>query len=84
MMDALVRLLTEKEASCPSYNIITGASMDETESPVGASGEESNSEEEEFIPSSNLNDSQVAAVNSCISPLSLIWGPPGNFHASSL
>lgn len=79
-MDALVRLLTEKEASCAFYNIITGASMVETESPAGPLGEELNAEEGDFIPSSNLNDSQVAAVNSCTSQLSLIWGPPGNFR----
>ncbi len=77
-MDALTRLLTKKEASCAFYNIIIGAPMAEAESPAEASGDESTTELE-FIPSGDLNDSQVAAMNSCTSQLSLIWGPPGNF-----
>ena len=80
-MDALVRLLTKKEASCAFYDIITDAPMVEPESPAGNSGAEPQQPEGEFMYSDNLNESQVAAVNSCKSRLSLIWGPPGNFHA---
>ncbi|KAK2464629.1 hypothetical protein APHAL10511_003322 [Amanita phalloides] len=74
MIDALRRLLTEKEASCAFYGIITGdndtSEQDADENPIEQL-------EEGFVPSDNLNDSQIAAVNSCTSPLSLIWGPPG-------
>lgn len=72
MMDALLRILQEEADSCLFHGLITGASS----SVIDVS------EPEEFDPSrirpdAHLNDSQIKAVSSWRSPLSLIWGPPG-------
>ncbi|KAK0477884.1 RNA-directed RNA polymerase [Armillaria novae-zelandiae] len=71
MMDALIRLLMEKEECCRYHHLITGeTSGDElpatTPDPVA-----------EFTYGPDLNESQIEAINSCEAPLSLIWGPPG-------
>lgn len=74
MLDALLRLLAQKQAACLFYSFITG---DEEEAPP---------EGEQLVPSvevvplgadSGLNESQRMAVQSWAAPLSLIWGPPG-------
>lgn len=36
------------------------------------------SEEEEIEGVENMNASQITAIRSCMAPLSLIWGPPGD------
>ncbi|KXN84461.1 putative RNA-dependent RNA polymerase 1 [Leucoagaricus sp. SymC.cos] len=72
MMEALLRLLTEREQCCVFYPSITGDVT--TETPATSSEVlESN-----FEPGDHLNESQKAAVMSPTQkPLSLIWGPPG-------
>jgi regulator of nonsense transcripts 1 len=74
MMDALLRLLIEREECCSFYSVITG------EAGAGiATAEQETPEVVDFEPGDHLNDSQKTAV---LSPsqghLSLIWGPPGN------
>ncbi|KIK00426.1 hypothetical protein K443DRAFT_611821 [Laccaria amethystina LaAM-08-1] len=72
MLDALLRLLTQKQAACLFYSFITG---DEEEAP-----EDQQVPSVEVIPpgdDSGLNESQRMAVQSWAAPLSLIWGPPG-------
>ena len=73
MMDALQRLLLEREECCAFYGLITGAGSlptpsDEDELPA-VNGEDPTPQ--------NLNESQVVAMKSWRSSLSLIWGPPG-------
>ncbi|KAF8631095.1 hypothetical protein AX17_005140 [Amanita inopinata Kibby_2008] len=80
MMDALLRLLTDKESCCGFYSIITGDRESEPAEPTAEDvvGNESVSQSEpEFVPADNMNASQLTAVSSCNSRLSLIWGPPG-------
>ena len=72
MLDALLRLLVQKQAACLFYSFITG---DEEEAPDGEQVPAV-----EVIPpgdDSGLNESQRMAVQSWAAPLSLIWGPPG-------
>lgn len=85
MMDALQRLLRDREECCAFYKLIIG------EEAPGNSGEgdaalEGTTEDTNAGPSgdtdtrpspSNLNESQIVAMNSWRSRLSLIWGPPG-------
>ncbi|KAJ7636650.1 RNA-directed RNA polymerase [Roridomyces roridus] len=72
MMDALLRLLENRELSCRYYSIITGTepesltTLASTTLTPSAPGEYS-----------TLNQSQVAAVEAIHNPLSLVWGPPG-------
>ncbi|KAK0493854.1 RNA-directed RNA polymerase [Armillaria luteobubalina] len=71
MMDALIRLLMEKEECCRYHHLITGETSGDglpttTPDPVA-----------EFTYSPDLNESQIEAIKSCEAPLSLIWGPPG-------
>jgi len=73
MMDALQRLLLEREECCAFYGLITGTGIlptpsDEDELPA-VNGENPTPE--------SLNESQVVAMKSWRSSLSLIWGPPG-------
>lgn len=71
-MDALLRLLTEKESCCSFYHLITGDVDPDAIIPWEVP-------EVEFQPGDHLNDSQQAAVMSPTQRrLSLIWGPPGN------
>ncbi|KAJ6607939.1 RNA-directed RNA polymerase [Mycena sp. CBHHK59/15] len=71
MMEALLRLLDEREDSCRYYSIITGTTPTDT---TLASPSKSNLPSEQ---SARLNESQALAVVSTNSPLSLVWGPPG-------
>lgn len=78
MIDALLRLLTQKEASCKFYSVITD-DQDSGLEPVDANTTEASIgdvllEEDiaQFASSDTLNDSQVATVNSCDARLSLI------------
>ena len=73
-MDAILKLLTEREQCCAFHFLITGETI--TEDPVV---DESEAISFEFEPGDHLNASQRAAVMSLAQgPLSLIWGPPGN------
>jgi len=73
MMDALLRLLQDREGSCLFYSIITGDTpADDTIFAVPAS-----SSSDEIPEPDSLNPSQLTAIRSCEVPLSLIWGPPG-------
>ena len=74
-MDALLRLLRDKETSCRFYSIITGERAQEE--PYQAIDDIAQAGESESPASGRLNESQKAAVASCSAPLSLIWGPPG-------
>lgn len=73
-MDALLRFLTEKEECCAFYCLITSATgPDSINDQLGVSAIE-------FQPGDHLNESQKAAVISPTrGPLSLIWGPPGDY-----
>ena len=71
MMDALKRLLSEREECCSFYKLVIGEEgpsiLEELEPPP-----------ESTSPAPDeLNDSQLVAMTSWRSPLSLIWGPPG-------
>lgn len=86
-MDALIRLLTEKEASCLFHSLITG--YVDADDPYPLPLNQLEVEEDRAEPASpgdiyeNLNPSQRAAVHACGAPLSLIWGPPGTFQTST-
>ncbi|KAL0569074.1 hypothetical protein V5O48_012901, partial [Marasmius crinis-equi] len=74
MLDALTRLMKDKDECCGFYDIITG----------DHSGADSDTPIRSFPPIlgadesiEGLNSSQEAAIRSCTGPLSLIWGPPG-------
>ncbi|KAJ8087712.1 hypothetical protein PM082_006548 [Marasmius tenuissimus] len=72
MLDALTRLMREKDECCGFYDIITGDHSDSDDAPRSFPlilGDEEHIE--------GLNPSQEAAIRSCSGPLSLIWGPPG-------
>ena len=71
MMDALKRLLTDREECCVFYKRIVGEEgpsiLEQLEPPP-----------ESASPAPDgLNESQILAMNSWRTPLSLIWGPPG-------
>ncbi|KAI6025546.1 RNA dependent RNA polymerase-domain-containing protein [Pisolithus marmoratus] len=72
MIDALTRLSVERETCCSIYNtIVMIPSSEELD-------DDASSDSAEEIPDAeNLNASQIAAIKSCVVPLSLIWGPPG-------
>ena len=71
MMDALKRLLSDRQECCVFYKLIVGEEgssiLEELELPP----------ESTATPPEGLNTSQLLAMNSWRSPLSLIWGPPG-------
>jgi len=94
MMDAIQRLLLERQGCCAFYDLIVGRENTSAEEDIaeehpatvegGAPGvpepepvAEENAETRRS-PRSNLNESQIVAMNSWRSDLSLIWGPPGN------
>ena len=79
-MDAVARLLNERENCCGFYNIITGEGDQEEGLSTVLDVEQTDSEEDEAEGSSRLNASQLTAVRSCNESLSLIWGPPGVFN----
>ena len=71
MMDALKRFLADREECCVFYRLVVGEeeslNLEELESPP-----------ESISPAPDgLNESQLVAMSSWRSPLSLIWGPPG-------
>ncbi|KAJ7472913.1 RNA-directed RNA polymerase [Mycena galericulata] len=77
MMEALLRLLENRETSCRYYSIITGT---ETKSShmLGSTANTPSAPEEH----SDLNESQIAAIESTHNPLCLVWGPPGKIFVS--
>lgn len=79
MIDALLRLLQERDTCCRFYSIITGDMNGEDNSFSPASEEQELTLDSEASPEGirSLNSSQQTAVRSCDGPLSLIWGPPG-------
>lgn len=71
MMDALKRLLADREECCVFYKLIVGEEgssiLEQLEPPP-----------ESASPAPDgLNESQILAMSSWRTPLSLIWGPPG-------
>lgn len=75
MLDALSRLLTETSECCTFHDVITRQSTEEEMISEGAENAE-----DETIHLEDMNLSQRQAVKSCDYPLSLIWGPPGNYN----
>lgn len=71
MMDALKRLLADREECCVFYKLVVGEEealfLEELEPAPGSTSPAPD----------GLNQSQLIAMNSWRSPLSLIWGPPG-------
>ncbi|KAJ6450386.1 RNA-directed RNA polymerase [Mycena sanguinolenta] len=72
MMEALLRLLDGREASCSYYSIIAGTTpqIPMALAPTASTG----------LPPenrANLNQSQITAIESTNNPLCLVWGPPG-------
>ncbi|KAK0492479.1 AAA domain-containing protein [Armillaria luteobubalina] len=68
-MDALIRLLMEKEECCRCLHIIIGdTSGDGLHTMTGPLAE--------FTYGPDLNERQIEAIKSCKAPLSAIWGPP--------
>lgn len=70
-MDALKRLLADREDCCVFYKLIVGEEgssiLEQLEPPP-----------ESASPAPDgLNESQLLAMSSWRTPLSLIWGPPG-------
>jgi hypothetical protein len=76
MMDALQRLVDEGESCCGFSDIITDPPRGTTDAAPADHKSES------MLPpptNTDLNPSQVSAVESCSEAVSLIWGPPGMF-----
>ena len=71
MMDALKRLLVDREECCVFYKLIVGE-----EGPSILEQLEPPPESASPAPG-GLNESQILAMSSWRTPLSLIWGPPG-------
>lgn len=70
MMDAIRRLLKERQECCAFYGLIVGdgeAVIDEEFEPLDI----------EIADPEGLNESQLTAMRSWRSSLALIWGPPG-------
>ena len=71
MMDALKRLLADREECCMFYKLIVGEGgpsvLEQLEPPPESASP---------VPD-GLNESQILAMSSWRMPLSLIWGPPG-------
>ncbi|PPQ66641.1 hypothetical protein CVT24_006933 [Panaeolus cyanescens] len=70
MMDAIKRLLMEKDECCLFYDLIVNGQ------PVLDRSTSLPTPEQTQLPD-DLNESQLIAMKSWRSPLSLIWGPPG-------
>ncbi|KIJ58833.1 hypothetical protein HYDPIDRAFT_101927 [Hydnomerulius pinastri MD-312] len=73
MMDSLTKLWEEREHCCSIYDTIV------LPPPTNEGPEDVDSalEEDELPGTETMNASQIAAIRSCLYPLSLIWGPPG-------
>ena len=71
MMDALKRLLADRDECCVFYRLVVGEEgpsiLEQLEPPP----------ESTYPAPDGLNESQILAMRSWRSPLSLIWGPPG-------
>ena len=70
-MDALKRLLADREECCVFYHLVVGeegpSTLEQLDLPPDST----------FSAPDGLNESQLLAMRSWRSPLSLIWGPPG-------
>lgn len=78
MFEALERLGDEGSDCCRFYSIITSAAAEQQSSSDAATQSLSLDDASVLKPLALLNDSQMNAVRySVISPLTLIWGPPG-------
>ncbi|KAJ6509835.1 RNA-directed RNA polymerase [Mycena vulgaris] len=73
MMEALLRLLEDREIACHYYSLITGAASDSPTTLASFTTTPGASEDE--YP--GLNQSQIVAIKSTNNPLCLVWGPPG-------
>jgi regulator of nonsense transcripts 1 len=71
MMEALLRLLEDRETCCRYYSLITGTTP---ETPLALASAPTSPIPEIYA---NLNQSQITAVESTTNPLCLVWGPPG-------
>ncbi|KAJ7811000.1 RNA-directed RNA polymerase [Mycena olivaceomarginata] len=71
MMEALLRLLEDREICCRYYSLITGTTP---ETPLALASAPTSPIPEIYA---NLNQSQITAVESTTNPLCLVWGPPG-------
>ena len=70
MMDALIRLAEKRSECCAFYHLLVGESSDHT---IPTTTQTSSN----FSYGPNLHDSQKLAIDSIDTPISLIWGPPG-------
>ena len=74
-MDAVARLWEESYDCCSIYDTIVMPPP-----PTGSEAVDENPEEEEELAGTErMNPSQITAIRSSLAPLSLIWGPPGEF-----
>ncbi|KAJ7166539.1 RNA-directed RNA polymerase [Mycena crocata] len=72
MMEALLRLLEDRETSCRYCSIIIGSPPP---SPTMLASSAKISSSPQDFP--DLNQSQITAVDATHNPLCLVWGPPG-------
>lgn len=84
MLDAVSRLVVEGSDCCRFYDIIIdsdrGEAENENENESSQTARDLDAEESD-LDTSGLNASQIAAVRSSTSGVSLIWGPPGESFA---
>ena len=73
MMEAILKLWADRDECCRIYDTIVMTPIPQDREDIGE-----DSEEEEIPDVTNMNASQISAIRSCMAPLSLIWGPPGN------
>jgi hypothetical protein len=88
MLDAVRKLAVERENACVLYGLITDAmAWTEVETVAAEHAEAPTNAADEVGPSTirviptHFNESQRSAIESISSPLSLIWGPPGEDHS---
>ncbi|KAL0957934.1 hypothetical protein HGRIS_000115 [Hohenbuehelia grisea] len=73
MLDAILRLESEREACCAFFDQIVTSGTNSEDFRTADDADDT----VVTAVSGDLNESQQAAVQSCDSQLSLIWGPPG-------
>jgi hypothetical protein len=75
MLDAVGRLVNDGRVCCAFSNLIVGKHQNKT----GGQADEDDADRDidGDLDEDGLNPNQVRAVESCDSPLALIWGPPG-------
>lgn len=78
MMDAIQRLLQQRQECCAFYGLIVG------DGEVAVADEESEPLDIEIADPEGLNESQLTAMRSWRSSLALIWGPPGNYYSTDI